>query len=258
MSIKSSDFRATGRKWNHQVLLAYLREKMGSCIQKKANREKIDKMKGNIKNISYSEAVSFLLPKHYSGRKPVISTAYGWFIHNQLVAVCSFGKPASPFLCKGIMNGDYTENVYELNRLCRIDGLNEPLSQFLGACLRRLKNNDWIVVSYADTGANHGGYIYQACNFIYTGCTKKRTDKYTEGNKHSRHYKEDSQNGLRKVRTPKHRYVYFCTNSKKLKKEWKVKMAYGVLPYPKPQNKNYVLGEYLKPEVIGVDREPVI
>jgi len=215
-------------------------------------------MKGNIENISYSEAVSFLLPKHYSGRKPVISTAYGWFIHNQLVAVCSFGKPASPFLCKGIMNGDYTENVYELNRLCRIDGLNEPLSQFLGACLRRLKKNDWIVVSYADTGANHGGYIYQACNFIYTGCTKKRTDKYTEGNKHSRHYKEDCQNGLRKVRTPKHRYVYFCTNSKKLKKEWKAKMAYEVLPYPKPQNKNYVLGEYLKPEVIGVDREPVI
>lgn len=207
-------------------------------------------MKGEVKTITYQEAVNFLLPKHYSGRKPVISTAFGWFIDKKLVAVCTFGKPASPSLCKGIMNGEYVENVYELNRLCRVDDLEEPLSQFVGACLRRLKSKDWIIVSYADTGANHGGYIYQACNFIYTGCTKRRTDKYTEGNKHSRHYKEDDQNGLRKVRTSKHRYVYFCTNNKQLRKRWKSNMAYEVAPYPKPQNKNYTLGEYMEPEVI--------
>ncbi|WBF81098.1 hypothetical protein FMLHJGGC_00045 [Staphylococcus phage BSwM-KMM1] len=55
---------------------------------------------------------------------------------------------------------------------------------------------------------NHHGYIYQATNFIYTGSTKERTDMYTEGNKHSRHYNEDNKH-LRKVRTSKHRYVYF-------------------------------------------------
>lgn len=208
-------------------------------------------MKGLIEVIPYREAIDFLLPKHYSGRKPVISKAFGWFIEDTLVAVCSFGKPASPSLCKGIMKGEYSENVYELNRLCRVDALEEPLSQFVGACLRRLKCNDWIVVSYADTGANHSGYIYQACNFIYTGCTVRRTDKYTKGNKHSRHYSAEDQEGLRKVRTAKHRYVYFCTSQKRLRRDWMNKLAYDVLPYPKQQNKNYTLGEYLEPEIVN-------
>jgi hypothetical protein len=208
-------------------------------------------MNGEVKDLTYQEACSFLLPRHYSGRKPVISKAFGWFIDEELKAVCSFGKPASPFLCKGIMNGEFMSNVYELNRLCRVESLNEQLSQFVGACLRRISSNNWIVVSYADSGMSHNGYIYQACNFIYTGSTKKRTDKYTEGNKHSRHYNNAKQNGKRKIRTAKHRYVFFATKNKRLKKEWLSKLAYPIKEYPKNENKNYVLGEYLSPEVIS-------
>ena len=208
-------------------------------------------MKGKIEYLTYQDACSFLLPRHYSGRKPVISLAFGWFIDGGLKAVCSFGKPASPSLCKGIMNGEFVSNVYELNRLCRVESLNEQLSQFVSACLRRISINNWIVVSYADSGMNHNGYIYQACNFIYTGATKKRTDKYTEGNKHSRHYDNTNQNGKRKIRTSKHRYVFFATKDKKLKKEWLSKLAYPIENYPKNENKNYILGEYLEPEVIN-------
>lgn len=208
-------------------------------------------VKGEINWLSYQEACSFLLPKHYSGRKPVISKAFGWVFSGELKAVCSFGKPASASLCKGIMRGEYQGNVYELNRLCRVEDLVEPLSQFVGACLRRLSGENWIIVSYADTGMNHSGYIYQACNFIYTGATKERTDKYTEGNKHSRHYDNLIQNGKRKIRTSKHRYVYFATRNKKLKKEWLSKIAYPVKDYPKNENKNYILGEYLAPKVIN-------
>ena len=206
-------------------------------------------MKGKVLFLSYKDACDFLLPRHYSGRKPVISKAFGWYIDTELVAVCSFGKPASPSLCKGILGGEYISNVYELNRLCRVENLNEQLSQFVGACLRRLCVEDWIIVSYADTGMNHNGYIYQACNFLYTGVTKKRTDKYTDGNKHSRHYDNSLQNGKRKVRTSKHRYVYFCTRNKNLKKEWRKKLAYKVEPYPKNENKNYILGDYIKEEI---------
>ena len=45
-----------------------------------------------IRSITYQEAVDFLLPRHYSGRKPQISYAFGWFIDATLVAVCTFGK----------------------------------------------------------------------------------------------------------------------------------------------------------------------
>jgi len=212
-------------------------------------------MKGEILTIDYQEAVDFLLPKHYSGRIPSISIAFGWYIKNDLVAVCTFGKPASPTLCKGVAGETYSANVYELNRLCRVEELTEQLSAFVSGCLRRLRGKNWIIVSYADTEMNHNGYIYQACNFIYTGKTKERTDKYTEGNKHSRHYKNTNQNGMRKVRSAKHRYIYLATYDKKLKKEWLENLKYEISEYPKNANINYELGVYLQPKVIKAVKE---
>lgn len=205
----------------------------------------------NMKIIDTKTAIEFLLPRHYAGRKPPISIAFGWYDENDVLkAVCTFGKPVSNWLCSGVCGIEYTSNVYELNRLCRDDDWNKPLSQFVGYCLRVIAEKDWIIVSYSDTGMNHHGYIYQACNFIYTGITKKRTDKWTEGNKHSRHYNNAEQGEYRKVRTPKHRYVYFCTKNKKLKKKWLSELRYPVLPYPKGDNKNYTLGEYQETELV--------
>lgn len=208
-------------------------------------------MKGIVEEITYQEAIDFLLPKHYSGRKPQITKAFGLFCNKNLVAVCTFGKPASPSLCVGICGEKYSNKVYELNRLCRVEEWKEPLSAFVSACLRRLRPYDWIIVSYSDTGMNHHGYIYQACNFIYTGCTKERTDKYTAGH-HSRHYTEDMQGKYRQVRTAKHRYVYFCTKNRALKKEYQKCLNYKQLPYPKGDNSNYVLGDFMKPIIIKI------
>ena len=202
------------------------------------------------KEITYKEAVEFLLPRHYSGRIPSITWAFGWYKNNRLMAVCTFGKPASNNLCIGLCGAENAKHVYELNRLCREKDLKEPLSKFVSQCLKRLKHENVIIVSYSDTAMNHHGYIYQATNFIYTGATKQRTDKYTEGNKHSRHYKNSLQGEYRKVRSAKHRYVYFCTYSKKQKKEWFDALRYPVMDYPKGDNSNYILGEYLKPQLI--------
>jgi len=206
--------------------------------------------KEEIIDLSSLEATSFLLPRHYSGRKPNISKAFGLMHEGDLKSVVTFGKPASPPLCDGICGKEYRHQVYELNRVCRLDNWDKPLSSFVAGCLRKLKPLDWIIVSYADTAMNHCGYIYQACNFIYTGATKRRTDKYTEGNKHSRHYKSEDQNGIRKVRSSKHRYVYFCTSRKHILKNWKDSLNYSPQPYPKSINQKYVLGDFLKPELI--------
>lgn len=209
-------------------------------------------MLGKIVYLTAQEATDFLLPKHYSGRRPQISKAFGWEIGGRLVAVCTFGKPASPSLCDGVCGKEYSHQVYELNRLCRVDDLQEPLSAFVSACLRRLRVENWIIVSYSDTGMHHNGYIYQACNFIYTGCTKSRTDKYSGGLKHSRHYDKDAPELYRQVRTKKHRYIYFATTNKHLKRDWMESLRYSVQPYPKGENQNYILGEYLKPQLIKV------
>ena len=202
---------------------------------------------GILIKLSYEEAIDFVMPKHYTGRIPVISKAFGWQVNGELVAVCTFGKPATPFICSGICGKEYSSSVYELNRLVRIEEFNGQLSEFVGACLRELSKLNWIIVSYSDTGMNHHGYIYQACNFIYTGCTKQRTDKYN--GKHARHG-TDNEDGIRQVRTAKHRYIYFCTRDKKLKKLWNKLLKYPILPYPKGDNKNYDLGNVYYPALI--------
>lgn len=193
------------------------------------------------------------MPRHYAGRKPQITKAFGWYEEDKLVAVCTFGKPASPQLCYGICGKEFESNVYELNRLVRIEEFDGQLSQFVSGCLRLLKSENWIIVSYADSGMSHHGYIYQATNFLYTGCTKQRTDRYIEG-KHSRHADFDNPKGIRQVRTAKHRYVYFCTSDKKLKRQWINALNYPILPYPKGNNENYELGRVYSQVLIDKDK----
>ena len=200
--------------------------------------------------ISYHDAVKFLLPRHYSGRTPNIKYAFGEYRDNELIAVYTFGKPASPSLCVGICGEEFSQSIYELNRLCRVDDYNSQLSRFVGYCLKELKKYNLIIVSYSDTAMNHHGYIYQACNFLYTGMTESRTDKYTADGKHSRHYKDSEQRGQRKVRSAKYRYVYIC-GDKRFRKSVLRNLKYPIMgKYPKGNNSNYILGTYLKDKTI--------
>ena len=192
------------------------------------------------------------MPRHYSGRKPQITKAFGWYVDDKLVAVCTFGKPAAPRLCEGICGKNFSSNVYELNRLVRIEEFKGQLSKFVAKCLRELKKKNWIIVCYADSGMSHHGYVYQACNFMYTGYTKQRTDKYIEG-KHARHA-IDNPDGIRQIRTAKYRYVYFCTSDKKLKRRWRESLNYKILPYPKGDNENYELGTIYRPVLIDKEK----
>ena len=208
----------------------------------------------SISEIAYDEAVAFLLPRHYSGRKPVVSKAFGLIDDGVLQAVITYGKPASPSVCVGICGKEYSGKVYELNRMCRSEEYRKPLSHFVSATLRMLKPFDWIVVSYSDTAMNHHGYVYQACNFLYTGTSAPHADKYVpEGSGHNRHAEsfDVRKDEFSVERSIKHRYVYFCTKSKRLKKEWMNSLRYPVLPYPKGDNSNYELGRFIGKTVVN-------
>ena len=208
----------------------------------------------SIIEIAYDEAVAFLLPRHYSGRKPVVSKAFGLIEDGVLQAVITYGKPASPSVCVGICGKEYSGNVYELNRMCRSDEYRKPLSHFVSATLRMLKPLDWIVVSYSDTAMDHDGYAYQACNFLYTGTSAPHADKYVpDGSGHNRHAEsfDVRKDEFSVERSIKHRYIYFCTKSKRLKKEWMNSLRYPVLPYPKGDNSNYELGRFIGKTVVN-------
>lgn len=189
-----------------------------------------------VQKITYDDTKIWLLNLHYAKRMPCISIAFGLFYKQMLMGVCTFGQPASPNVCKGICGKEHKQNVLELNRLIIKDNLPKNiLSFFVSKCLKLIEKPK-IIVSYSDTGMNHAGYIYQALNFLYTGCGKKRTHIQGKNGKHPRHYCDDFKQ--RVVWHPKHRYIMFL-GTKEDKKIFQNSLKYKILPYPKEQNKNY-------------------
>jgi len=116
-----------------------------------------------------------------------------------------------------------------------------------------------IVVSYADTEQNHVGYVYQACNFIYTGLSIKKKDWAVKGMEHlhgqtiadiSRGQEKRldfmkekfGDDFYMKERARKHRYIFVTGKNKKLK----AAIRYASEPYPKGESKRYDAGTSVK------------
>jgi hypothetical protein len=173
---------------------------------------------------------------HYLHRLPSIVHSFAVYKNKEIIGVCTFGIPPSRALCIGICGEEFAPEVIELNRFFLIHNEKNLASFFLSKCLKMLPKPR-IVVSYADTGSNHHGYIYQACNFIYTGLSAKRTDADTGGG-HGRTNWKPNQKQIERSR--KHRYLYFCAD-KKDKKFRLNKLLYEQCNYPKGDNKNYIV-----------------
>lgn len=164
-----------------------------------------------------------VVSNHYAHRAVPCSWSFGCFNERELLGVISFGKPASPHLCRGICGDDNASRVYELNRLWLDNRCpKNSESRFISWSIRELSKlrPSLILVSYADTGAGHSGMIYAATNWIYTGLSDKRSsgDKVV-GNKHSRHSRTMDEATII-PRTRKHRFVYFCNGRDKALLKW--------------------------------------
>ncbi len=205
-------------------------------------------MQGNVRSIPREIAIEWLLHKHYAKRIPSITHSFGYFEQSVLQGVVTYGIPPSPSLCIGLCGEKYRYIVYELNRLTILEDHNKNLASYLVANSMKLMPKPSIIVSYADTSMNHVGYVYQATNFIYTGLSAKRKEWREIGlNTHSKSVvemyslEERLNNPTRFEHVPrpqKHRYIYFLGNKRKVK-EFKEKLNYPVLPYPKGESQRY-------------------
>ena len=184
----------------------------------------------SVQQIEYKDTKHLILNVHYAKRMPSISFAYGLFEEKEFVGLVSYGSPASPSLCKGILGEEYRDQVIELNRLVLVNNKRNEASYLVAQSLKLLPKPRCIV-SYADTYQGHAGCIYQASNFYFTGTTKARTDMAGKNGKHSRHHLGDRTN--RVYRSAKHRYVTFI-GDKKQKKEYLKLLNYPIIKeYPK-------------------------
>lgn len=157
-----------------------------------------------------------------------------------MVGVVTYGIPASPPLCRGIAGEENKNRVLELNRLAIEPGLNgKNRASFLVSHSLKMLPNKTFVVSYADTGWTHIGYVYQACNFLYTGLSAKRVDSYFADGKHPRAYDKNNHSELHQTRNPKHRYVYLV-GTRRDKRVMREQLRYKVYSeYPKGDERRY-------------------
>ena len=143
-------------------------------------------------------------------------------------------------MCKGLAGGGNADKVLELNRLAIKPGFNgDNRASFLVSRSLKMLPRYTFVVSYADTGWTHIGYIYQACNFLYTGLSAKRVDTYQPDGKHGRAYDKRNHSELHQTRNPKHRYVYLV-GTKRDKKKMLSELKYPIIAeYPKGDERRY-------------------
>lgn len=150
----------------------------------------------------------WLLYKHYAKRIPSISYSFGLYnIENILQGIITYGMPSSPTLSESICGKSYKSIVLELNRLITNEGLEKnALSYFVSKSLLMLPKPN-IIVSFSDANMNHNGYIYQACNFIYTGLSSNISKLVDKDNKefHFRNIGHYQKNNKLKVNVIKKR-----------------------------------------------------
>jgi hypothetical protein len=191
--------------------------------------------------IDLQTASPFLLKRHYLKRLAQTKYLFGIYKNNLIRGVICYGIPSSNNLCEGIAGRENKNLVIELNRLITDEG---RVSWFISESIRLIPKPK-IIVSYADTEMGHIGYAYQSANFIYTGLTKERTDKFSE--KHSRHADKDETR--RKKRGAKHRYV-FLHGTKKQKKYLLKSLNYTSEPYPKGETNNYFANQPINQQMV--------
>lgn len=198
-----------------------------------------------VRGIEKSEAMPFLLKRHYARRRPAISWAFGLVsVDGDLLGVVTFGPPSSPQGSR-ICGEQHFGLVSELNRLALLRSAPKNAASFLVAHAIRNLPKPRIVLSFADTGVGHVGYVYQSVGFLYTGAPTAHDGEYElDGKKiHSRTLTSSGvstapREWAREVGatyhapSPKHRYVFF-TGSRRQRAEFLSALRYPTLPYPK-------------------------
>lgn len=231
-------------------------------------KEYCDTSKLIVRAVNKSVAKDIIVNNHYSGIWTKVSYALGLFyqsadehrffsgVNEKLIGVACYGDPIGRNTGASISDMLERDTVLELTRLFVFDGYGSNIeSWFVGQTFQWLRENTpkiKALISYSDPKVGHKGTIYQATNWIYQGNKIRWSDswsfKWSEIDEwqHGRTiFPYYGTNDPKKIQTmvtspfwikrepQKHRYVYFLTKDKKLKKELIKSLKHEIFPYPK-------------------------
>jgi len=213
-----------------------------------------------LRHMKPTSAKLFMRRWHYTHTCGNIVCAHGFYVENRLSAIVSYTPPVGRHLPNSILeNGIYSEFL-ELQRLFTHDRLpKNSESKCVSMSLKRLKQ-DYpkvvVVVSYADSGAGHVGYVYQATNWIYTGKASNELKIFIDGKRVHRRslVARYGTSGVQKLKSMgldirvsderfhKHRYIFVLASSKRERKRTVRRLKVTPLPYPKGNIRYYDCG----------------
>lgn len=182
---------------------------------------------------------------------------------DKLIGCAVYGFPVGAKAATSICEGLTKDNALELTRLYIDDGYGSNIESYaLGQTFKWLKENDKnikLLISYADSGQEHLGKIYQATNWIYEGVSSQialmpnfgislqkdpykwihsRTVFSMYGSNNLEHLKKEiGKEGYtefwRRKEPDKHRYIQILARNKKEKRDLIKRLKHKEYPYPK-------------------------
>ena len=205
-----------------------------------------------VQRIEASDAKPWILERHYAKRMPQIQHCFGLFDGIKMKGVVAYGLPANRMNNK---LGQY--QMIELVRLSVSCSQKNASSMLVGRSLKMLPK-PLAVISYADSGAGHVGYIYQATNWHYTGISKGHPEYTIDGKVyHEKNvYNRFGTGSVKKLKDmglvvttkrmgDKHRY-YFFLGTKRDKRNMINALNFPLIPYPKGKTKRHNFDEQIE------------
>lgn len=144
-------------------------------LTKREHKNKCQKFRFDIKEITKEQALEMVQKYHYSNTLPKLNKHFlGFYLDNELVGLITLGWGTQP---RGTIQKIFpsldTKDYYEIGRMCMTEEMPQNSeTQMISQCIKWLKVNEpqlKILFTWADGMLGRPGYVYQAANFYYAG-----------------------------------------------------------------------------------------
>jgi hypothetical protein len=128
-----------------------------------------------VRQVPVKEIRRQIVTGHYSGVMPdATQEAFAGYHNGIVIAAVAYGPGGNSKTFGAVIEGFDSSNARELIRLwVHPDAPKNTASFVVGKSLKMLPPDVGLVVSFADSGQGHAGYIYQALNFYYLGMSSE-------------------------------------------------------------------------------------
>ena len=129
----------------------------------------------SIKQVPVREIRRAIVTGHYSGVMPdATQEAYAAYSEEVVIAAVAYGPGGNNRTFGAILEGFNSTNSRELIRLwVHPQAPKNTASYVVSKTLKMLPKQVGLVVSFADSGQGHFGYVYQSLNFFYCGMSNE-------------------------------------------------------------------------------------